>query len=48
MAMMERAMSLFVPFGRREETPAEVDTLKAEVESLRRELANLKNPKAGA
>ena len=44
MAMMERAMSLLSPLGRREETPAEVDTLKAEVEHFRRELAALKAP----
>jgi polyhydroxyalkanoate synthesis repressor PhaR len=43
MAMMERAMSLFAPFGRREDAPAEVDTLKAEIESLRRELAGLRD-----
>ncbi len=43
MAMMERAMSLFVPFGRREDAPAEVDALKTEVETLRRELALLKD-----
>ncbi len=42
MAMMERAMSLFAPFGRREDSPLEVDALKAEVESLRRELAVLR------
>ena len=46
MAMMERAMSLFVPFGRREDAPAEVDALKAEVESLRRELAILKDARS--
>lgn len=43
MAMMERAMSLFVPFGRRDDTPADVDALKAEVEMLRRELASQKD-----
>jgi polyhydroxyalkanoate synthesis regulator protein len=48
MAMMERAMSLFVPFGRREEGPADVDALKAEVESLRRELASLREAKPRA
>jgi polyhydroxyalkanoate synthesis repressor PhaR len=45
MAMMERAMSLFAPFARREEAPAagaEVEALKAEVEALRRELAALR------
>lgn len=45
MAMMERAMTLFAPFGRREEsggTPSEVEILKAEVESLRGELARLR------
>jgi len=42
MAMMERAMSLFAPFGRREDSPAEVDALKAEVENLRKELALLR------
>ena len=46
MAMMERAMSLFVPFGRREDAPAEVDALKAEVESLRRDLAILKDARS--
>lgn len=46
MAMMERAMSLFAPFGRREDAPADVDALKAEVESLRRELASLKDTRA--
>ncbi len=43
MAMMERAMSLFAPFGRRDDAPADVDALKAEVETLRRELASLKD-----
>jgi polyhydroxyalkanoate synthesis repressor PhaR len=45
MAMMERAMTLFAPFGRRDETggsPPEVETLKAEVEALRGELARLR------
>jgi polyhydroxyalkanoate synthesis repressor PhaR len=52
MAMMERAMSLFAPFGRREDgapgISSEVDTLRAEVETLRRELANARaaRPKA--
>lgn len=43
MAMMERAMSLFVPFGRREDGGGETDALKAEIDSLRRELAALKD-----
>jgi polyhydroxyalkanoate synthesis repressor PhaR len=46
MAMMERAMSLFAPFGRREEggAPAspEVEVMRQEIESLRRELAKLR------
>ncbi len=46
MAMMERAMSLFAPFGRREEGgPAalpEVEAMRQEIESLRRELAKLR------
>lgn len=46
MAMMERAMSLFAPFGRREDgTPGavpELDALRAEVETLRGELARLR------
>ena len=50
MAMMERAMSLFAPFARREDgapgAPGEVEALKAEVEALRRELAALHNPRA--
>jgi polyhydroxyalkanoate synthesis repressor PhaR len=50
MAMMERAMSLFAPFGRREDgapVPApEVDALKAEVESLRHELARLRGSRS--
>jgi polyhydroxyalkanoate synthesis repressor PhaR len=50
MAMMERAMSLFAPFGRREDGGAapvpEVEALKAEVESLRGELARLRGARA--
>ena len=53
MAMLERAMSLFAPFGRREEpgaahTGQEVDALRAEIDSLREELAKLRaaRPKA--
>jgi polyhydroxyalkanoate synthesis repressor PhaR len=46
MAMMERAMSLFTPFNRREDGgPAaapDVEALKAEVETLRGELARLR------
>lgn len=45
MAMVERAMSLFAPFGRREDAAAggtEVEALRAEVEALRRELAALR------
>jgi polyhydroxyalkanoate synthesis repressor PhaR len=45
MAMMERAMSLFAPFGRREDGgPAapDIEALKAEVETLRGELARLR------
>ena len=51
-AMMERAMSLFAPFARRDEatpgTPAEVDALKAEIEALRRELAALRHARSKA
>lgn len=53
MAMMERAMSLFAPFARREEAGAlaggaEVEALRAEIDSLRQELARLRaaRPKA--
>jgi polyhydroxyalkanoate synthesis repressor PhaR len=52
MAMMERAMTLFAPFARRDEASApaapEMEALKAEVESLRDELARLRaaRPKA--
>ena len=53
MAMMERAMSLFAPFGRRDEAGGgqavqEVDALRAEIDSLRQELARLRavRPKA--
>jgi polyhydroxyalkanoate synthesis regulator protein len=44
-AMMERAMSLFTPFARREENAAsdETDALKKEIEALRSELASLKS-----
>jgi polyhydroxyalkanoate synthesis regulator protein len=52
MAMMERAMSLFAPFARRDEAPSggpgEVDALKAEVEALRRELAALRQTRGKA
>jgi polyhydroxyalkanoate synthesis repressor PhaR len=46
MAMMERAMTLFAPFARRDDAagPAapEVESLRAEVEALRNELARLR------
>ncbi len=48
MAMMERAMSLFAPFGRRDEaagdaaSSGEVEALKAEIETLRQELARVR------
>jgi polyhydroxyalkanoate synthesis repressor PhaR len=46
MAMMERAMTLFAPFARREDGSTaplpEVEALKAEVETLRSELARLR------
>ena len=51
MAMMERAMTLFAPFGRREDgggmpSPSpEVEALRAEVEALRGELARLRGAK---
>lgn len=49
MAMMERAMSLFAPFGRREDGAApDVDAMRAEIEALRQELARLRRGKAGA
>lgn len=52
MAMMERAMSLFAPFGRRDDNAApaapEVEALKAEVESLRGELARLRGARSKA
>jgi len=45
MAMMERAMSLFAPFGRRDD-PAdpvpERETMRAEIEKLRQEIARLR------
>lgn len=48
-AMMERAMSLFTPFARREEnTPSdETEALKKEIETLRSELASLKSRSKG-
>ena len=48
-AMMERAMSLFTPFARREEnTPSdETEALKKEIETLRGELASLKSRMKG-
>jgi polyhydroxyalkanoate synthesis repressor PhaR len=47
MAMMERAMTLFAPFGRREDgaVAPEVDAMRAEIESLRAELARLRGAK---
>jgi polyhydroxyalkanoate synthesis repressor PhaR len=46
MAMMERAMSLFAPFARRDDgstaAPPDAEALKAEVETLRAELARLR------
>jgi polyhydroxyalkanoate synthesis repressor PhaR len=50
MAMMERAMTLFAPFARREDGSAppqpDVEALKAEVEALRGELARLRGARA--
>jgi len=48
-AMMERAMSLFTPFARREENAPsdETEALKKEIETLRGELAALKSRTKG-
>jgi polyhydroxyalkanoate synthesis repressor PhaR len=48
-AMMERAMSLFTPFARREENapPDETDALRKEIEALRSELSALKSRMRG-
>jgi polyhydroxyalkanoate synthesis repressor PhaR len=48
-AMMERAMSLFTPFARREENAPsdETEALKREIETLRGELAALKSRSKG-
>jgi polyhydroxyalkanoate synthesis repressor PhaR len=48
-AMMERAMSLFTPFARREENALsdETEALKKEIETLRGELAALKSRNKG-
>ena len=48
-AMMERAMSLFTPFARREENAPsdETEALKKEIETLRSELASLKSRMKG-
>jgi len=48
-AMMERAMSLFTPFARREENAPgdETEALKKEIETLRGELATLKSRTKG-
>ena len=48
-AMMERAMSLFTPFARREENAGsdETEALKKEIETLRGELAALKSRNKG-
>jgi polyhydroxyalkanoate synthesis repressor PhaR len=49
LAMMERAMSLFTPFARREENAPsdETEALKKEIETLRGELAALKSRSKG-
>jgi polyhydroxyalkanoate synthesis repressor PhaR len=44
MAMLERAMSLFNPFGRQPTPTSEVEQLRAEVARLREELAKAKRP----
>ena len=48
-AMIERAMSLFTPFARREENAPsdETEALKKEIETLRGELASLKSRTKG-
>jgi polyhydroxyalkanoate synthesis regulator protein len=48
-AMMERAMSLFTPFARREENAPsdETEALRKEIETLRGELAALKSRNRG-
>lgn len=48
-AMMERAMSLFTPFARREENAPgdETEALKKEIDTLRGELASLKSRTKG-
>jgi polyhydroxyalkanoate synthesis repressor PhaR len=48
-AMMERAMSLFTPFARREENAGsdETEALKKEIETLRGELAALRSRNKG-
>ncbi len=48
-AMMERAMSLFTPFARREENAPsdETEALRKEIEALRGELASLKSRNKG-
>jgi polyhydroxyalkanoate synthesis repressor PhaR len=48
-AMMERAMSLFTPFARREESAPgdETEALKKEIETLKGELAALKSRTKG-
>jgi polyhydroxyalkanoate synthesis regulator protein len=47
--MMERAMSLFTPFARREENAPgdETEALKKEIETLKGELAALKSRTKG-